>query len=76
MDNKLNEHEQLFPIYPVGVKYICEFCKNGEMQVDTSEPMLACDPPLIAHRCNKCGKIMHLPKQYPYIEWKSQPIEL
>lgn len=65
------EHEETFSIKPVGVKYICEFCNEGEMVVDTDGEVAAIltNPPLIPHKCTKCGKTMHLRKQYPYIEW-------
>ena len=65
----LKEHEQAFNIKPVGVKYICELCNDGEMIVDPYGDTLMSNPPLIPHKCNKCSGTMHLPKQYPYIEW-------
>lgn len=71
----LNEHEVSFPIRPVGVKYICELCNNGEMKVDFNGEMLASDPPLIPHKCTNCGGTMHLPKQYPYIEWVDDSVK-
>ena len=63
------EHEQTFNIKPIGVKYICEHCGEGEMVRDSNEPLRLADPPLIPHVCNKCGGKLLLPKQYPYIEW-------
>lgn len=66
---QLKEHEQAFNIKPVGVKYICEICNDGEMIVDHLGETLMTNPPLIPHKCNKCNSTMHLPKQYPYIEW-------
>ena len=71
---KLNEHERAFPIKPVGVKYICEICNDGE-QIAVSDVSVGIkmmegqQRPMILHRCNKCGKEMSLPKSYPYIEW-------
>ena len=62
-------NEVVFPIHPVGVKYICEFCNKGEMKL-LPPPK---EPPenlsLFPHQCNKCGKIMNLPQMYPKIEW-------
>lgn len=68
---ELNEHERAFPIKPVGIKYICEFCGEGEMKVseDTRTFILTSNPPMITHVCTKCGKEMLLPKSYPYVEW-------
>lgn len=66
-----SEHERTFPIKPIGVKYICEFCGEGEMKVseDARTFVLTSNPPLIKHVCTKCGKEMLLPKSYPYVEW-------
>lgn len=69
----LNEHEKAFRLYPVGIAYVCEFCNEGEMEVDTSEPTLMSNPPLIPHKCTKCGKTMHLPKSYPFVKYEKNP---
>ena len=68
------KHEEIFPIKPVGVRYICEFCNEGEMRVDVDgeQAAILTNPPLIPHKCTKCGKTMHLRKQYPYIEWVAE----
>ena len=66
---KAGPHEETFDITPIGVKYICEFCNEGEMVRDTSQTVLMSDPPMFQHICTKCGKTMILPKVYPYIEW-------
>lgn len=63
------EHERVFSIKPVGVKYICEFCGEGEMKHIPSSEVKLNIPPLFNHKCTNCGKIMMLPKMYPYIEW-------
>ena len=65
------EHEQLFGVRPIGVKYICEFCNEGEMKYQAPEYVNAVfeEPHLYPHACTKCGKTMRLPKMYPYIEW-------
>lgn len=66
---KLEDHEEMFDIKPVGIRYICEFCNEGEMKtVPGSEAKLSF-PPMFDHKCTKCGKMMLLPKIYPYIEW-------
>ena len=68
----LNEHERTFDVHPVGVKYICENCNEGEMELDKENPIyFATNPPLIPHKCTKCGCKMSLRKTYPYIEWLS-----
>ena len=71
---KLKEHEETFPVRPVGIKYRCEFCNEGEQILDKSEKLVISagqKPKLRKHKCNKCGKEMMLPKAYPYIEWLS-----
>lgn len=67
---ELKPNEEMFDISPVGIRYKCEICGEGEMIVDSSNPViLATKPALFPHICNKCGAKMSLPKSYPYIEW-------
>lgn len=71
----LKPHEEAFEIKPTGIRYRCEFCNEGEMKHLNNEPIvvnLSEDAPrMYNHVCDKCGKIMMLPKVYPYIEWTS-----
>lgn len=71
----LNPHERTFDIKPIGVKYICEFCNEGEMVYENDHPIIVeainIKPTLYRHVCRSCGKTMQLPKMYPYIEWIS-----
>lgn len=64
-------HEEIFNVKPIGVRYICEFCHNGEMIASNSDPIILTDgiPHMRKHYCNICGAQMMLPKTYPYIEW-------
>lgn len=70
---KLRPNEEDFEVRPIGVRYICEFCHEGEMIVDHTEGQfietVLTNPPLIQHKCTKCGGTMRLPRSYPYIEW-------
>lgn len=72
---QLKPQERAFDIKPVGVKYICEFCNEGEMVYKNDQPVfveaLNMNPVMHHHICTKCGKSMQLPKMYPYIEWIS-----
>lgn len=68
---ELNKHEKSFHVYPIGIKYTCEFCNEGEMIIDTSKQK---EHNLFPHTCTKCHKTMFLPKMYPYIEWKTYEI--
>ena len=60
------EHEELFDIKPIGVRYICEYCNEGEMIYDRT---VIIDQLLKKHTCNHCNGELLLPKVYPYIEW-------
>ena len=59
-------NEERFQIKPEGVRYICEFCNEGEMKYI---PHIPADNHLYEHECTKCKKHMLLPKVYPYIDW-------
>ena len=60
-------HEKLFGVRPIGVKYICPFCNEGEMKADhTSTERM---PHMFPHKCTKCNKTMQLEKVYPYVEF-------
>jgi len=61
------EHEKLFGVRPIGVKFICPFCNEGEMKSDLDNPERM--PHMFPHKCTKCAKTMQLNKVYPYIEW-------
>lgn len=69
-----NPNEKRVPMKSVAVKYICEFCHEGEQIALEAEIMKLDDgtlkrPPMVKHRCNKCGREMMLPRPYPYLEW-------
>lgn len=71
---KLNEHERAFNVKPIGIKYICEFCNEGEQICTNKSPIIVEKngvkiPNMREHKCSKCGKIMMLPKSYPYVEF-------
>ena len=68
---QLGPNEEAFEVRPIGIRYKCEFCQDGEQIVDPKGAVLTSMPPLFPHKCNKCGKTMHLPKTYPYIYWEN-----
>ena len=74
----LKPNEETFNIKPIGIRYKCEFCNEGEMKYENNQPVMIEDlalitgPKLHNHRCTKCGKTMLLPKVYPYIEWTTE----
>lgn len=69
------EHEELFEIKPIGVRYICELCGKGEMIAMSEDPIRLMGEGIMMrkHQCTNCKGIMQLPKTYPYIEWT--PVE-
>lgn len=71
--NKLNisEHERVFELVPIGIKYICEFCNKGEQRMSPDNSFNPSDgkPLMLKHVCSECGKEMMLPKPYPFVEW-------
>ncbi len=70
---ELGPHEEAFPIRPVGIRYRCELCGEGEQIADSHQTIsvpLGGPKPMIVHHCNKCGGEMLLPKTYPYVSWE------
>lgn len=67
----LKPNEESFEIKPVGIRYKCEFCHEGEMKYDHELTSNNWDikSHMYTHKCTKCDKTMFLPKIYPYIEW-------
>lgn len=61
--------EKEFLVKPIAIKYICNFCKEGEME-PTGENDWSLDIPKFKHRCNKCGEELFLDKKYPQIKYK------
>lgn len=70
----LKPQEEAFEVRPIGIRYRCEFCNEGEM-IASPELKLVVEavkiegPVMIRHICSKCNKEMLLPKSYPYIEY-------
>lgn len=63
------EHEELFEVKPIGIRYKCEHCGKGEMKVDIENLIIRQSNAMYKHRCTECGGELLLPKMYPYIEW-------
>ena len=71
------EHEKTFGIAPIGVKYICEYCGEGEMKLDHNPESRKMEEQyssiLYNHICTSCRKSLLLPEIYPKIEWTPLP---
>lgn len=66
------EREVMFPLHPVGVKYVCDFCNEGEMQIseDPNDSIVTLGTrPMFKHKCTKCGNTLQLPRSYPYVKF-------
>lgn len=61
--------EQNFQVVPIGIKYICDLCKEGEMEYTGN--MLMTNPPQFTHKCNRCEVEKSFFKKYPTIEYKT-----
>ena len=69
-------NEEVFDVTPIGVRYKCESCNQGEMRVfrtsnyeDTYIFSDELQRVMIKHQCDKCEFQLLLQKEYPYIEW-------
>lgn len=60
--------EKTYDIKPIGLMYICDVCKTGEMQQTGFTKLL--HPPLYTHRCAHCGVMEDFFKRYPDILWE------
>jgi hypothetical protein len=60
-------------VRPIRVRMRCS-CGGTYEQVEDNgfSITLTTFPPQYPHRCNKCGKIINFPKQYPYIEYEME----
>lgn len=47
------------------------FCDKCGKEMESTNRMLMCDPPIYEYKCPKCGNKDYPRKQYPYIafEW-------
>lgn len=59
--------EETFAVKPVGVKYICDSCRKGEM-LPTGKNYWS-NPPQFEHECNQCGGKINLEEKYPLIRY-------
>jgi hypothetical protein len=61
--------EKHYDVVPIGVMYICDICKEGEM-IPTERNDWSSDPPLFEHSCNKCEGKEKFDKKYPLIKFE------
>jgi len=71
MMRELRPGEEMFSAYAIGVRYICEHCKEGEMRAcpDKDGIQKFNETGLCKHLCTKCNGELLLPRGYPIIEW-------
>jgi ssDNA-binding Zn-finger/Zn-ribbon topoisomerase 1 len=61
--------EKHFNVTPIGVKYVCDNCKKGDMQYIDGKVEFS-DPPKFLHQCSNCGDTKYLEKKYPTVEYR------
>lgn len=61
--------EETYKIEPIGVKYICDKCKEGEM-LPTGNNDWATNPPQFEHACTFCNQIENFEEKYPLVRFK------
>lgn len=61
--------EKTFTVKPVGVKYICDSCKNGEM-LPTENIKMFEKHIEFTHKCKKCGSEKDFTEKYPLIRYE------
>ncbi|MDT8719706.1 hypothetical protein IAI10_24015 [Clostridium sp. 19966] len=61
--------EQKVIVKPVGIKYICDVCKEGEM-IQTAYNDWESNPPRYEHICTNCSTKIYLNEKYPLIRYE------
>ncbi|OUB49894.1 hypothetical protein [Bacillus thuringiensis] len=61
--------EEKFEVKPVGVKYICDSCNQGEMVPTNNIKMFEKNIEYI-HKCSRCGAERGLNNKYPLIRYE------
>ena len=62
--------EKSYEIKPVGIKYVCDNCDEGEMLV-SGNIMLMTDPPKFPHKCNVCDFEKNFTTKYPFVTYRA-----
>lgn len=60
--------ERKFTVKPVGVKYICDSCGEGEM-IYTGDIIFS-DPPKFKHTCSNCDINQNYSEKYPLVRYQ------
>ncbi|MGO1061082.1 hypothetical protein ACTL32_18370 [Planococcus sp. FY231025] len=60
--------ENFYDVRSIGVKYICDSCKQGEMVITGKSDWIA-DPPKFEHTCDNCKEINFFIEKYPTIRF-------
>jgi uncharacterized protein (DUF983 family) len=67
--------EQQFEITPVGVRYICDKCGEGEM-VQSGKIAWMTDPIQFPHQCTKCGHEQAFTDKYPTVRFVTPNVKV
>lgn len=63
------EMEEIFNVKTIGVKYICDSCKEGEMQ-QTGKMKMYDNHANFIHKCDNCGHEIELREKYPLVRYE------
>lgn len=66
----INMAEERYKVTPVGIRYKCDKCNNGYMEVVPNAPVYCTNPLQYLHKCNKCGNEERFTIKYPYIKYE------
>ena len=61
--------EEKFDVSPIGIRYICDSCNNGEM-LPTGEMNMYENHATFIHKCKTCKNEKELMEKYPLIRYE------
>lgn len=61
--------EKTFEVKPIGIRYICDVCKKGEMH-QTEKMKMYEHHATFVHKCSNCGQELELKEKYPTIRYE------
>lgn len=66
----INMAEERYKIEPIGIRYKCDKCGKGYMELKPGGMTYLSNPPKYEHICNHCGHIEKFTTQYPYVKYE------
>ncbi|WP_431030138.1 hypothetical protein [Lysinibacillus sp. LZ02] len=66
----LGELEEIYKVEPIGVKYTCDKCGEGEM-LSTGKNNWSANPPQFEHVCSICNHKDYFFEKYPLVRFRT-----